>query len=926
VFKREGAVSGQQIDLDAQLPIDERIRIGKLENGFTYYIRENKKPENRVELHLAVNAGSILETEKQLGLAHLLEHMAFNGTTHFEKNELIQYLQSIGVKFGPDLNAYTSFDETIFMLTIPSDSSALVDKGFLVMEDWAFNQTLDSVEIDKERGVVIEEWRLGQGPWNRMLDKYLPVVFTNSRYADRLPIGKKEIIESFEYETIRSFYRDWYRPDLMALIVVGDIDVDEAEAKIKEHFSRAKMPEMPKERVEYEVPDHEGTMVSIATDKEAPVTLIRLMYKADVMPQETEADYLEMVKETFLIGMLNRRLVELNEKADPPFVSVGGYYGSMWARNKNALQEYAVLGENGIERGIKTLLEENNRVAQFGFTNSELERYKLDYLKSMQQAYNERDKTESASLAAEYIRNYLEGEPIPGIEFEYDFVRDNIDKISLEDINQLATTLISSSNRVIVVNGPENDHLKVLTEESVLALAKETDAMQLQPYEDQFASVKLMEAQPSAGSIVSEKRIESIGATELKLSNGAKVLLKPTDFKNDEIRLSGFAWGGSSIYEDVDYFSAINADGIVNESGVSDFSQSDLKKVLAGKTVYVGTTIGDYMQHVNANCSSNDLETMLQLLYLKFTEPRIDTVSFQSYITKNKNLYKNLGEDPENYFYDKYNKIKAQNHPRGSYLPLEEDWDKINYNRAIAIYKDLFGNANEFTFVLVGAFNSDDVKPLIAEYIGALPVQDYYKNYRDLGIRPPKGKIEEKIVKGHEPKSLAILSFTKDMEYNEKDAFLLQQLALLLNRKYYEILREKMSGVYGVRTSCDLIKIPYQRASLSITIPCSPDNVDSLIGAAIAEIMQIQKNGVEQEDIEKSQEIYKREKQKNLEKNGYWLGALEDSYQFGFDFDRISSFEAMQYITSENIQRVANEYIAIDEYLQVVLYPEDPKE
>lgn len=915
----------QSTNLNAQLPVDKNVKIGKLDNGLRYYIRKNSKPENRVEMRLIVNAGSILETDEQQGLAHFLEHMAFNGTKNFEKNELVKYLQSIGIRFGADLNAYTSFDETVYKLTIPSDSTELIDKGFLVLEDWAFHMTLDEEEIDKERGIVIEEWRLGQGPMRRMFDKNIQVIFEGSQYAERLPIGKKEILENFEYSVLKEFYADWYRPNLMAVVVVGDMDMDKAEEKIIEHFSDKKNPENEKERIEFLIPDQKGTAVSIATDKEAPYTMLQVLYKSDSKPQTTEADYLEMVKESCFTGMMNRRYQELMEVADPPFVNAGVVYGNLYSRNKNSLYNYALVSEDGIERGIQTLLTENKRAKTHGFTEGELRRYKLDYLNRMEQYYNERDKTESSIIADEYKRNFLENEPIPGIEFEYLFVKDNIDKITIEDINQLAATLISVDNRVIVVNGPEKENILNYTEENVLAIASDVNKTDIPAYVDNVTGDELMAEKPVSGSIVQEKEIESINAIELKLSNGATVLLKSTDFKNDEIQLTGFAWGGTSLFGEEDHFSALRADAIVNESGIGKFSKSDLTKVLAGKSVYVANTIGTYSQNVSANCRPNEAETMLQLLYLNFTAPRKDEASFQAFISRSKGLFKNLGQEPTNYFYDKYNRIKQQNHPRGSYLPEDSDWDKINYDRALDIYSTLYSNAAEFTFVLVGAFDVDSIKPLIANYIGALPSNSNIRNYNDLGIRPPKGNVSENIYKGSDPKSLALISFNKEIEYNKKDAFLLGQLAQLLNRKYIEVLREEMSGIYGIRTNGSLNKVPYEHASLGISIPCSPDNVDSLVLAAINQIKMIQENGVEKEDIDKARELYKRQKEKSLEQNKYWLNAIKNCYVSDYDFDKIPSYEAMDDITSKNFQAVAKKYINTDEYLKVVLYPEEPK-
>lgn len=907
---------------DDKLPVDEKVKIGKLDNGLVYYIRENNKPEDRIEMRLVVNAGSILEEENQRGLAHFVEHMCFNGTKNFEKNEIIQYLESVGIKFGPDLNAYTSFDETVYMLTVPSDSAELVDKGFLILEDWAFNLTMADEEIDKERGVIIEEWRMGRGPWQRMQDKYLPALFNGARYAERLPIGKKEVIEGFEYETLRSFYKDWYRPDLMAVVVVGDMDAELVEEKIKKHFSEYIVPADAKQRVEYTIPGGQDIKVSIATDKEAPVTVVRLFYKDDAFEIITEQDYMHSLKYSFITGMLNRRIMELTEKADPPIVGGVFYYSSLFSRSKNGLQGYAIVGESGIERGIKTLLEENKRIADHGFTAGEFERFKLDLLKSYEKSFNERDKTESESYAGEYVRNYLENEPIPGIEFEYELVKNSIDKISLEVVNKLAAELINEEKRLIVVNAPEKEGLVMPEKSNILALAASVDASTLEPYKDKLASTELMAEMPAKGSIVDEKSIESIGATELKLSNGATVLLKPTAYKNDEVRLSGFASGGTSVYGDEDHFSAMHSSSIVGESGISDFSKSDLTKVLAGKSVYVASSIGTYSQNISASARPTDLKEMFQLIHLRFTKPRIDEESFQSYVSKNKDLYKNLSQEPMNYFYDKYNRIMAQNHPRGNYTPVEPDWEKIDYSRVIDIYKESYSNAADFTFIIVGAFDLVTIKPLIEQYIASLPSTNSIGSYRDLGIRPPNGMVDEQVVKGTDEKSMAIVSFRKKATYNNLDNFLISQLGQLLTRKYYEILREEMSGVYNVRASASLSKIPYEYAAMGISIPCSPDNADKLVAAAVAEIKNIQENGISKEDVAKAQEIYKREKEKRLEQNGYWLGALKNCYIYKRDFKSIPSFELMDEITSEAIQRVAKEYINSNEYIKVVLYPE----
>ncbi|MGD2034009.1 MAG: insulinase family protein [Bacteroidales bacterium] len=915
-------LQGQKSDYDQLLPVDEQVKIGKLDNGFTYYIRANQKPEKRVELRLAVNAGSILEDDDQQGLAHFCEHMCFNGTKHFEKNELIEYLQSIGIRFGPDLNAYTSFDETVYMLTIPSDSTDLINKGFLVMEDWAHNVTFEEEEIDKERGVIIEEWRLGRGPWQRMRDEFLPVIFKDSRYAGRLPIGKKEIVENCDYETLRRFYRDWYRPDLMALIVVGDIDPALAEQKIKDHFSNLASPDGPKKRVEYPVPDHEGTLVCVATDPEVPVSLARVYYKSDTMSFKTKGDYLERLNYSFLTGMINRRLVELTEDENPPFVGANIQYGNLYARTKNALQGYAIVGEKGIESGMKAYLIEMERVRQHGFTGGEFSRYKLDLLRHYENAYNERDKTESEQWADEYIRNFLEDEPIPGIEFEYNFIKDNIDQINLEDINKLAATLITSDNRVLIVNAPEKEGVIIPDESTVLALAGEVGTMDIRPYEDKVSGSELIAELPEPGKIVEEKPLEGLEATEYKLSNGMRVIVKKTDFKNDEVLFSVFSQGGHSVYSDEDHFTALNTDGIVQESGVAEYSNTDIRKILAGKTVYVAPSISYETESIGGQTKTSDLESMFQLVYLYFTDPRADSGAFQSYITKRRDLYENLAKDPQNYFFDKYYRILAQDHPRGDYLPKPEDWGKVDFQRAMEIYKDRFADPSNFTFVLVGAFSADTVKNLLEKYMAALPGTDRDESFVDLGMRPPEGKQIHNIYKGNDPKSLAIVYFEEERKWNEKDAFMIGVLSDILGFRYIEKLREEMSGVYTSRVNASLNQIPYEHASLQIMLPCSPENVDSLVSVAIGELDSIQQNGVKEKDIIKAKETRRRQLETNVKTNKYWLSAIQNAILNKTDLSTVTNEEYIDQISSEEIQRVANKYFNADDYLQVVLYPE----
>ena len=913
----------QDVALNEKLPVDPKIKIGKLDNGLTYYIRYNAKPEKRVEMRLAVNAGSILEDDDQQGLAHFTEHMAFNGSEHFEKNELISFLQKIGVEFGPDLNAYTSFDETVYKLSIPSDSLHLIEDGFLVMEDWAHGVKMSGEEIDKERGVVIEEWRMRSGAQQRMMDQFYPVLFDNSRYAKRLPIGQKEILDTFHYDAIRRFYKDWYRPDLMAFVIVGDIDVNYAEKKIKEHFSKIKMPEMAKERKYFEVPDHPDTKVSIAIDKEARYNLIRLYYKKDKLEESTGEDYLKKLSYSIFTGMLNQRLRELTELAEPPFVQAGFGYGGI-SRTKDAYYGYAVVTDNNTEKGLKTILAENERIRKYGFSQGEFDRFKMDILKRYEKYYNEKDKTESQQFVDEYVRNFLEDEPIPGIEVEYEIVKNHLDDIKLVDINKLCSQFITDENRIIGFMGPEkvNHDLK---EEQLLAWADEVSEMDIEPYEDKLAGVDLMAQNPEKGKISKVEAIESIDAEKITLSNGVVVYLKKTDFKNDEVLLRATSKGGTSLYPDEEYYSAIYAEDLADLSGVSEFSNTDLTKLLAGKSVSVNAGIGKYSESVSANCRPVDMETMFQLIYLAMTKPRKDEEVLLSYKNRMAGFIQNIMDDPQYYYSDQSKRILYKNHPRVDYIPEMADFEKISYDRSMEIYKERFADANDFTFFIIGAIDKEEVYSMLETYIASLPVKETEEDFHDLNIRPVKGYSKHEVYKGSADKSMTQIFAEKEADFNKEDAFMLSALTEVIQIRYYELLREEMSGVYGVRANVSFNREPYERVDFTVRYPSAPGNVDSLAAAAWSVIKDIQENGVDDENITKVKNTLKRGKEKNMEKNGYWLGQMMNCVRYGYDFADINDYSKFDKITSKALQEVANKYIDTENYTQISLYPEAMK-
>ncbi len=909
-------------NLENKIPVDPKIKIGKLENGLTYYIRQNKKPENRAELRLVVKAGSILEDDDQVGLAHFMEHMAFNGTKNFAKNDLVSYLQSIGVKFGADLNAYTSFDETVYILPVPTDDEKILNQSFQILEDWAHSVTLDHEEIDKERGIVIEEWRTGRGANQRMRDKTFPVLLKDSRYAERLPIGTLENLENFKYESLERFYKDWYRPDLMAVFAVGDFDPDEIEKKIKDHFSKLVNPPDQRKRVEYSIPDHEETLVTIASDEEASFSTISLYIKNDVKKEITLGDYYHSLLNIFYTGMLNQRLQEIAQQPAPPFIYAGTSYGNFLG-DKTAFTAMANVKEGDLLMGLESVLTESERVRQFGFTEAELERFKKDFLSFYEKAYNERDKSQSRKYAAEYIRNFLEDEPIPGIEIEYTFAKQYLNQISTDEINDLSKKYLRPDNRVVVVNAPKKEGYVLPTKEAILAIVNEIPQKSIAPYIDDLSGAVLMSDLPKPGKIDSEKQLSEIGVTELSLSNGAKIILKPTDFKNDEIIMTAWSDGGSSLYPDEDYQSASNADAVINECGVGSFSPTDLQKLLAGKTASARPFIGTLSEGMNGSCTPKDMETIFQLIYLNFTSPNKNQDLFKSFIAKNKALYKNLLSNPNYYFYNESAKIMSQNHPRGGRFPTDEDWDKIDFDRTFEIYKERFANAADFSFIFVGNFDVDSIKPYLEQYIASLPSNDNSETWKDLGIRPPSGVVKHDILKGSDPKSTVSIRFHGEYNFDRKTNHLIKTLTDAMDILLIEKIREEQSGVYGISARPSTSKNPYENYAISISFPCKPENSDTLTNSVFEVIKTIQSKGVSEEEFKKVIETQTRDMEVKIKENGYWRGALKYRYQYGYDPGEIVNYQKrIDAVTAQDLQSTAKKYLDFKNYIYLRLLPE----
>ncbi len=906
------------------IPPDDKVTIGMLDNGMKYYIQQNSKPEQRAELRLVVNAGSMQEDEDQLGLAHFVEHMAFNGSKNFEKNELVDFLESIGTKFGPDLNAYTSFDETVYMLQVRTDSMELFDKGLLVLSDWASGITFDEEEIDKERGVVTSEWRTRLSGEQRMQKNYFPIMYHNSRYATRLPIGSPDIINNASYETIKRFYRDWYRTDLMAVVVVGDINVAETEEKIKKLFAPIPASEVKRAKEDNAVPKHKETFVSINSDKEAAFTILRLMYKHDHIDVKTEADYRGRLVRQLYNRMLNTRLDEITKQADPPFIfAYSGYGGDVG--DLDTYTSFANVPEGKIESALDVLLTENERALRHGFNASEMERQKTAMMENIQRQAREQDKLESRRVINRYVYNYLDGNVIPSIDTQLEYYEKFMPSINVEEINALAKDWITPENRVIVVTAPEKDDVSLPTEEDLLTLVDGIASKELAPYVDKVIDAPLFSKELNPVSIKEVASFDEVGVKEFVLENGVKIVLKPTDYKNDEILMSASSEGGTSLYEDEDYMTANSAARIIDESGLGEFSSTDLEKLLTGKTVGVFPYIGSYFEGLSGSSSPKDLETMFQLSHMYFTDVRKDEEAFKSFITKQSNIYKNLMSNPNYFFMDYSMKKKTNNHFRTGF-PTEERMNSIDHDRAHEIYKERFADASGFTFVFVGNFEEEVIKALSQKYLGTLPSTDTEEHYMNRNIDYVEGEMQDEFKMGEAPKTQVELFFHGPFEWTSENAYHFNSMIDVLKIKMRESMREDKGGVYGVRVSGNASKVPEERYSITVSFNCDPEKTEMLIETAMNDVKNARMNGAEEKDLTKVKETQRQSMIKNLEQNRYWRSRLEYVYENGISPNTISleTLErSIETLNSDVIKQAASQYFGSGNYIRMVMQPEE---
>ena len=902
------------------LPLWPKVKKGVLPNGLTYNILKHGKPEQRAFLWLAVNAGSILEDDDQRGLAHFDEHMAFNGTKRFPKADIVNYLEKIGMRFGADLNAYTNFDETVYQLEVPTDKPEFVGKGLDILRDWAGSVSYEPGEVEKERGVVMEEWRLGRGAFERLRTKTSPILYKGSRYAVRDTIGLPDILKKAPRDTLYRFYKDWYRPDLMAVVAVGDIDPAQLEKEITAKFGDLKRAEKPRPRIHGEVPTADGTRVSIVTDKELPFSLVMVTNMFAHRPEASKQDFRRIVAEQLYGAILNERLASVARRPDAPFAGAQvGVQSDTREIDQFARTAQAKGGKE--EDTLRALFTEVLRVEKHGFTQGELDRARANIKRGVEQNADAEATSDSSDYTAEITRNYFEAEFMIGRAAERDFTLQFLPQITVQELNDLAKSFGGEENRVIILAGPEGKPLP--SEKKVLDIVKEVEKTKIDPWEDRTVATALIAPgkQPKPGKIVKEKTLDSIGVTEWTLSNGATVVLKPTTFEADAIAISGDSPGGTAMASAKQWPSARFADDVVALGGAGDFDEEALRMALAGKRVSVGASIGETTESIDGNASAKDAETMFQLLYLKMTQPRKDTEAFGIW---KKNLAEQLTNRlnvPEVQYAIQSQDVLFKGNVRRK-PPTAADVDKVDEAAALAFYKDRFGDATDFTFTIVGEFEPAKIKPLVETYLASLPAKGRRETEKDQKIRRVGGVVKKTWNLGSEPKAQVSIAFHGDETWardKERDMFILSSVASIRLR---EILREDMGGVYGVSAGGFLSRRPHEERTFSLQFGCAPDAADKLIDAAFAELKTISEKGIGADYLDKVKQTFLRERETSMKTNGFWIDWLASSYRFKEDPTIIlDPSKVIGRMTSENVAAAAKHYVDFKQYYQAVLLP-----
>jgi zinc protease len=917
--------SAQQL---APVQMDPAIRYGKLDNGLTYYIRHNQQPKDRAEFYIAQNVGAILENDDQNGLAHFLEHMAFNGTKNFPDKGIIQYFESIGVKFGTNINAYTSLDETVYNLSeVPTTRPGIIDSALLVLHDWSSFITLAEKEIDSERGVIREEWRTGAGADRRMWKASNYLKYPGSQYAKRDVIGDTAVINNFTYQTLRDYYQKWYRPDLQAILIVGDVDVDQIEARIKTMFADIPAKANAGERPIYEIADNVEPIISVVKDQEARMTRINLEYKHKKLPAEIKlsiAGYLTGGINNLISTIMGYRFDEITQRADAPFVGGYAYYGEL-VKSTDAFQLLAVPKEGQELEGLKALLTEAEKMRRFGFTQSEVERAKTDLLKSLETAYNDRENQKNRNLVREYIRHFLDAEPIPGIEWEYQTMQQILPHITAERLNEVAKQYVTDENLIISFMAPDKPSVVIPSNEAIIAALADVKQAELVANKEDDLSKPLIANAPKAGKIKKVSTNATLGTTEWLLNNGVKVIFKTTDFKKDEILLTAFSEGGVSKVKNADdLISASLAASVVANNGVGDFSLIELNKVLTGKIASVTPQIGSYSEGFNGRSSVNDFETMMQLIHLYFTAPRKDDDAFASMQNMYKTALANSASDPRMAFSDSVTTMVNDHHARTVVVNLQTI-EKLNQDKALEIFKDRFKMPADFTFVLTGNVNPEDstVKAAVLTYLGGLKSKKKTESFTDVKIRKPRGLANNHFKREMQIKKASnFILYSGHLPYNINNRTAMTAIGNILNMRYLESIREKEGGSYGVGVRGSASNTPIHEGSVMMQFDTDPEKQQRLMSIIHKEVDDIVKNGPLADDLQKVKENMLKQYTEDLRENSWWRNAIVSYYQD--DINLVDDYTAsVNALTSDVIKATLKQITDQGNIMEVVMLPLD---
>ena len=921
-------IMGAQAQMEQKVPVDENVRIGHLDNGLTYYIRHNELPKQRAEFHIAQAVGAILEEDDQNGLAHFLEHMCFNGTEHFPGKGIINYFESIGVSFGYNINAYTSLDQTVYRLSeVPTYREGIIDSALLVMHDWSCAVSLLAEEIDNERGVIREEWRTGADANRRMWKESQRLMFPGSQYAKRDVIGDTAVINNFSYEALRSYYKKWYGPDLQAIIVVGDINVDEIEQKIKNLWGNVPARANRGERPFYSVEDNKEPIVAIVKDAEAQQGRIRIVYKHEQIPAQLKGSIMEYVNNlalSLIVQMMDNRMAEDAMKSDACFLGGGVYYSEL-VKLKDAFNGIVVPKEGQEREAWHYLLTQMEKMRRYGFTNDELERAKTETLAQYEKAYNERSATRNDSYVDEYIDNFLYQEMIPGIEWEYAFVKQVMPAISLEQINQIALQLVTNENIVVNFQVADKPEVQLPTEEQIINSIRGMEHLDIERPVEKEVITELVKKGPKAGKVVKEKYNEALGTTEWTMKNGVRVIFKPTEFKKDEILMEAYAPGGFSLVETADLPSAHLATDAVQMSGIGDFSYTDLQRALTGKVVSAYPSINAYSHSMEGSSCIKDFETLLQLNYLHFTAVRKDEDAFKTLLSFLDQQLTNKEKNPKAIWRDSIT-MMASNYSDRTVLINRENMEKLNYDRSLQIFQQLFSNPRNFTFTFTGNIDPNDkqTRALIEKWIGGMKTQKDTDTWKDRGVRAPLGENKNYFTRDMQTKTASnrIQYTSYDFPYTMENVIVADLVGRILSTRYLESIREREGGSYGVGCAAWMNSKPVPAAVLVMQFDTDPEKQAKLMQIIHQEVQEIIANGPLATDLQKEKESMLKDFKEDLEKNGWWHNtALPNYYRLGINM--IADYEkAVQAVDGAKIQQFLKKLAASGNVFEVVMLPE----